>query len=362
MVSKRRLAGTAAAIIVILAVAVFTLGKAPIGNWLFARAVERNVGVDQSLELPDGLHVYVCGSGSPLPDAERAGPCLAVLAGRDAFVFDAGSGSVRKLLRTGFPIDRLKAVFITHLHSDHIDGLGELLLQAWVGGRRTQPLPIYGPEGIGEIVGGLARAYEIDSGYRVAHHGADVVHPSGFGGFARVISAPPGTPQRATVWDGDGLRISVITVNHAPVAPAFGYRIDYRGRSVAISGDTIYSPNFVAASRGADVMFHEALNPQMVGEMSAALDRHGRKNAASILRDIPGYHASPDDAARAAQGARVRALVLYHLVPSIPAGFMEAAFVGNARSHFGGTLKVARDGLRVSLPAGSKSVEFNQAL
>ena len=106
-------------------------------------------------QLGDGLHAYVCGSGSPMPDADRAGPCIAVLAGNQAFVFDAGSGAIRKLLRMGFPIDKLQAGFLTHLHSDHIDGLGELLLQAWVGGSRGAPLPVFGPAGTAQVLDGL---------------------------------------------------------------------------------------------------------------------------------------------------------------------------------------------------------------
>lgn len=353
---------------VIVAIALIAMGiaawssRAQIGMRLFDRVVEGNVGVDASKALPDGLHVYVCGSGSPLPDAERAGPCLAVLAGRDAFVFDSGSGSVRKLLRMGFPADRLKAVFLTHLHSDHLDGLGELLLQAWVGGSRSSPLPVYGPPGVENVVAGFRQAYTLDSGYRVAHHGPKVVQPAGFGGAAIMISPPTGDPARALVWSGDGVRITVIKVSHPPIDPAYGYRIDYKGRSVAISGDTVYSPAFVSSSSGVDVMFHEALNKRMISAMGKALAKRGRPSAAQIMTDIQDYHASPTDAARAAHDARARALVLYHLVPSIPRGLMESAFVGDAGKSFGGTLKVSRDGMLVSLPAGSKAIDFDQVL
>lgn len=361
MTRKRWLGLTLGIVVVALGITLWT-ARARIGMALFDRVVERNVGVDASKALPDGLHVYVCGSGSPLPDAERAGPCLAVLAGRDAFVFDSGSGSVRKLLRMGFPADRLKAVFLTHLHSDHLDGLGELLLQAWVNGARTTPLPVYGPPGVEEVVAGFRQAYTLDSGYRVAHHGPKIVQPSGFGGAAQVIAAPTGKPARALVWSDDGVRITVIKVAHPPIEPAYGYRIDYKGRSVAISGDTVYSPDFVAASRGVDVMFHEALNKPMIAAMGKALAKRGRPNAAQIMADIQDYHASPADAARAAQGAKARALVLYHLVPSIPHGLMESAFVGDAGKRFDGPLKVGRDGMLVSLPAGSKAIDFDQVL
>ena len=360
MSRKRKLVSILAISIVILVFGAWTL-RARIGMALFDRVVEANVGVDRSAALPDGLHVYVCGSGSPLPDAERAGPCLGVLAGNDAFVFDAGSGSIRKLVRMGFPMDRLRGVYLTHLHSDHIDGLGELMLQAWIGGSRGTPLPISGPEGTDKVIGGLMQAYELDEGYRVAHHGAEFARPGGFGGAVTILSLPD-DQRSAVVYEANGVKITLTRAIHNPIKPAFAFRVDYKGRAVAISGDTIYSPDFVATAKGADVMFHEALNPRLIGMVRAALAKHGRGDAAKIMGDIPGYHASPEDAARAARDAGVRALVFYHLVPSVPAGFMERAFVGHAGDVFTGDMRVSRDGLLVSLPANGKAITFNQLL
>ena len=336
--------------------------RTAIAERLYERALDRGVGIDPSLELDDGLHAYLCGSGSPLPDATRAGPCVAVVAGRDAFVFDSGSGSTRKLLRMGFPVERMRGVFLTHLHSDHIDGLGELLLQTWIGGSRGSPIPVHGPPGTERVLAGLREAYALDEGYRVGHHGAEFARPGGFGGAPQILTVPDGPPGTATAYERNGVKITVIRVNHAPIAPAYGYRIDYKGRSVALSGDTVYSPEFVAAAQGADVMFHEALNPRMVRQLQAKLAQRGRKDAAKIIGDIPGYHASPADAARAASAAGVKALVLYHLVPSIPAGPMEGLFLGDAASRFDGKLEVGRDGLLVSLPARGNDVRFDRVL
>lgn len=337
-------------------------GRIAITERIYERALNRSVGIDPSRKLGDGLHAYLCGSGSPLPDAERAGPCIAVLAGRDAFVFDSGSGSTRKLLRMGFPAERIRGIFLTHLHSDHIDGMGELLLQTWIGGSRDTPIPVHGPPGTERVLAGLREAYALDAGYRVGHHGAAFARPGGFGGTAQILTVPDGPPSTAVAFDRGGVKITAIRVDHSPVKPAYGYRIDYKGRSIAISGDTVYSPEFVAASRGADVMFHEALNPKMVRQLQAKLAERGRKDAAKIIGDIPGYHASPADAARAAQTARAKALVFYHIVPSIPAGPMEALFLGDAPGRYDGTLKVGRDGLLVSLPAKGGEMRFDQLL
>jgi ribonuclease Z len=355
---KRKL-GWTFAILVLLVGAIFLFGRSWIAERAFEQALDSNIGVDQSAQLPDGLHVYVCGSGSPMPDADRAGPCLAVIAGRDGFVFDAGSGSVRKLLRMGFPADRMQAAFLTHLHSDHIDGLGELLLQAWVGGSRGTPLPVYGPPGTEKVLAGLATAYEIDSGYRVAHHGPATVRPGGIGGAPQLLTLPEGTDS-AVAYDRNGVKITVIRVDHAPIAPAYAYRIDYKRRSVALSGDTVYSPSFTAAAKDVDVMFHEALNPQMIRAISAKLAERGRKDAAKVMADIPGYHASPEDAARSASAAGAGALVLYHMVPPVPARVIEPLFLGEAPKHYAGPLKIGRDGMLVSLPAGGTAVSFSQ--
>jgi len=158
------------------------------------------------------------------------------------------------------------------------------------------------------------------------------------------------------------VKITVIRVDHSPISPAYGYRIDYKERSIAISGDTIYSRGFVAAAKGTDVMFHEALNPRMVRQLRAKLAERGRKDSARIIGDIPGYHASPADAARAAKVAGAKALILYHVVPSIPAGPMEGLFLGDAASRYDGILKVGSDGLLVSLPAKGKDVRFDTVL
>ena len=354
---KKRLGWAILAVIMVL-VSGLTLGQRQMGEFLFERAVSSTAGVDRATALPDGLHAYVCGSGSPMPDADRAGPCIAVLAGKRGFVFDAGSGSIRKLGRMGFPMDRIDAAFLTHLHSDHFDGLGELMLQAWIAGGRDTPLPIHGPEGTERIVAGFTEAYTIDSGYRIAHHGAAVARPGGYGGEARIVPMEAGG---AVVYRDGEVTIRALPVDHAPVESALAYRIDYGGRSLVISGDTVKSGALARFAKGADVLFHEALNPAMVGQIGQQLAARGNADAAKIMADIPDYHTSPEDAARIAAEAGVRELVLYHLVPAPPARLIERVFLGEARDHFE-AIRLAQDGMLISLPASGKAVTFDNLL
>ena len=320
----------------------------------FQKRIETSFAVPAALE--DGIHVYVCGAGSPLPDPQRSGPCLGVVAGQQAFIFDAGAGGTRRLGPMGFPIGKTQKIFLTHLHSDHIDGLGEMLMQIWVNGNRTQPLPVAGPVGTQQVVDGFNSAYALDQGYRVAHHGADIVQPSGAGGAAEQIAM---TGDSQLVYDVSGVKITASRVTHEPISPAYGYRIDYKGRSVFISGDTSYDPNVAAASQGVDVLFHEALNMEMVGAMSGGAAKAGRVRLSKIFDDITNYHTSPVNAAKTAQAAGAKALVLYHIVPMLPSDALIPMFVKGADDEFDGKITVSKDGLivRVSVDNGAISYE-----
>ena len=141
------------------------------------------------------------------------------------------------------------------------------MLQAWIAGGRDTPLPIYGPEGTERVVNGMIEAYTIDRGYRIAHHGEAVARPGGFGGDPRIVAMD----QAGSVVYRDGeMTIRALPLDHAPIDRALAYRIDYRGRSMVISGDTVKSAALGRFAKGTDVLFHEALNPAMIGGTPAA--------------------------------------------------------------------------------------------
>lgn len=344
-----------------LGLAGFKAFERPIAQALVERAIDEAVGTDPSAKLPDGLHVYVCGSGSPMADPERAGACLGVIAGQTRMIFDVGSGSMRVLGRMGFPVARTDQLFLTHLHSDHFDGLGELMVQSWVPGARATPLPVMGPPGTGEVAAGFNRAYAIDAAYRTAHHGAAVANPAGAGLAAEEIVIPAGADS-VTVLKRGALTVTAIRVSHDPVKDAYGYRIDYKGRSVAISGDTAFAPRFARASKGVDVLFHEALDVALVGTMQKAAKRRGAGPIAKVLADIPGYHTSPVDAARVAALADAGMLVYYHTIPPMPFAMVETLFLDGTDEVFDGEIRIGRDGDLLSLPAGSRQVDYSNTL
>lgn len=334
----------------------------PLGMLLVRRNIDSAMSNQLTTSLPDGLHAAVCGAGSPMPDATRSGPCIAVIAGRHVFVVDAGEGGPRTLALMGVQPARIDGVLLTHFHSDHIGGLGELLLQRWATGSHTDQTPVYGPQGVELVVQGFNLAYTLDKGYRIAHHGEQTVPPSGSGAVARTFSIAPDSDATVVVLQQDGLTITAIPVNHTPIFPAVAYRFDYGGRSLVISGDTAASPVLAAASKGADLLLHEGLQVTMVAEMQKAAERNGRAPMAKITADIPSYHTTPEDAARVAAQAGVRELVFYHTIPPLPVSYLNAVFLGDAGRFYTGPITVSTDGLLVSLPAGSTAIGHRNLL
>jgi ribonuclease Z len=285
-----------------------------------------------------------------------------VIAGKHVYVVDVGEGSPRKLALMGVAPGLVDAILITHFHSDHIAGLGELMLQRWGGASHTDPVPVIGPQGVESVVNGFNAAYALDKTYRIAHHGEATMPPSGQGGVARPFMLVAGSDASQVVLQQDGLTITAFAVRHAPVFPAAGYRFDYGGRSIVISGDTAPSPVLAKYSQGVDVLFHEGLQAAMVSVLHDAAVRNNRPGVAKITADIPSYHTTPEDAARIAQEVGVRQLVFYHTFPPLPFAYLNAAFLGDAPKIFHGPIAVGKDGLLVSLPAGGTSITMRELL
>lgn len=323
------------------------------------RQVEANLSGTKFAEFPDGLNLVLCGAGSPLPDPQRAGPCVAVIAGSRVVIVDAGSGAIRNLAPAGIPVGRVDDVLLTHFHSDHIDGLGELMLQRWAGGNRSEPLPVHGPTGVESVVEGFNRAYTHDFGYRVAHHGPTIVPPAGAGGRARPFALPK-EGEGVVVLDADGFKVTAFAVTHAPVEPAVGYRFDYRGRSLLISGDTAKSANLAHFAKDVDLLVHEALAPHLVDILTAGARQAGAQNMAQLTVDILDYHTTPVQAAEIARDAGARHLLYYHIVPALPLRRLEHIFVRGVSEVYDGGVTVGRDRSWVSLPAGSDEIRIGR--
>ena len=299
--------------------------------------------------LDDGqLHVVLCGTGSPLPDANRAQACTAIIAGNEFVLVDTGSGAWRKVASNNLPAQNLSAILLTHFHSDHIGDLGEALVQSWIAGR-TQKLNVYGPPGVEKVVAGFAQAYALDTDYRVLHHGAELLPRAAAGAIAQPIKLKS-DDAAALVFDRNGLKVTAFKVNHDPVTPAYGYRFEYKGRVVVVSGDTAKSDNLAKHAAGADLLIHEVIVKPLLQFAAASFEKAGNVRRAKMSRDIITYHTSPVEAAEVAATAKAETLVFTHIVPPPNNPQIEQALTRGVSDVFKGKVVVGNDGMRFALP------------
>jgi len=248
-------------------------------------------------------------------------------------------------------------VLLTHFHSDHIGELGEARLQSWVAGRR-EPLAVYGPPGVQQVVDGFREAYAFDTQYRIAHHGAAAMPPAGGEAVAHTVDLPA-PDAAAVVFEADGLRVTAFAVDHAPVVPAYGYRFDYRGRSVVISGDTKKSANLIQHAQGVDLLLHEALAARMIEPVTAYARAHDLTRWAKLTSDVITYHTTPVEAAEVAKAAKAHMLVFTHIVPPLPNFIARRMFLRGVSDAWDGKTVLGKDGMHFTLAPGTGAVRVD---
>lgn len=268
------------------------------------------------------VEVTLLGTGGPIPDPDRAGPSTLVRAGSGAaLLVDCGRGVVMRLAATGVLPVRLSGVLLTHLHSDHITDLNDVVTTHWVMTFQPTPLRIYGPPGTQRVVDAILEMLAPDVGYRKAHH-ADLPYPPD----VVVAEVRPGDE-----FEVGGARVSVHETDHRPVAPTVGYRVEHDGAVAALAGDGVPCPGLDAMCAGADVYVQTVIREDLV-----------RAVPVERLQDICDYHSTVEQAARTAAGAGVRTLVLTHFVPAIVPGD-EESWRALAADHFDGEVVVGGD-------------------
>ncbi|HTX93648.1 MAG TPA: ribonuclease Z [Mycobacterium sp.] len=275
------------------------------------------------------IEITLLGTGSPIPDPNRAGPSTLVRAGGQVFLVDCGRGVLQRAAAVGVGAAGLSALLLTHLHSDHIGDLGDLLIARWISTFTPDPtpLPIIGPPGTAETVETTLKALGHDIGYRIAHH-AD-------------LNAPPAVEvyeyTEGPIRDRDGVSIRVAPTDHRPVTPTIGFRIEYGQASVVLAGDTVPCATLDELATGAGALVHTVIRKDIVVNIPQ-----------QRLQDICDYHSSVEEAAATAARAGVGTLVMTHYVPSLVPG-QEEQWRALAAKEFGGRIELGDDLLRVEV-------------
>jgi ribonuclease Z len=290
--------------------------RAILGAAIVVVALAPGAGQGQSIK------VTLLGTGCPPAVMNRFGPSTLVEAGGQKFVFDAGRGALQRLTQLGVRWQDVQGVFLTHLHSDHVVGFPDLWLTGWlIAPGRNVPLPVWGPSGTSSMMAHLERAYEADINVRIVNDG---VAPDGAKLLAHDIT-------EGVVYDHGGVTITAFEVDHAPMKPAFGYRVDYAGRSVVLSGDTRVSENLVRHAQRVDLLVHEVFVPETLKRLGMPPER---------AKNIVAYHVTPEQAGEVFTRTRPRLAVYSHIcMPAAAARDVLAP----TRTTYSGPLEVGED-------------------
>jgi ribonuclease Z len=285
----------------------------------------------------DLFRVTLLGTGAPPPVLDRFGPSTLVEVGAEKFIFDAGRGAMQRLHQLQIPFAKITGVFLTHHHSDHVVGFADLWLTGWIGrpwGKREVPLKVWGPEGTKQMMEHLPKAFFVDIRVRSKSY-----PPEGVRLEAEEI-------KEGVVYDHQGVKVSTFEVDHGgEELPAFGYRIDYRGRSAVLSGDTTFNENLIRHAQGTDLLVHEV----------TAAAGNAVENAAQLNR-IASNHTTPQQAGEVFSRVAPKLAVYNHLL--LFGGAKAEDLIPATRKLYSGRLEVGEDLMRIEIGESVRVIPF----
>ena len=282
--------------------------------------------VSTQVKAESDFKVTLLGTGTPIPDPDRFGPSTLVEAGNQKLLFDAGRGVPIRVRQLGFRESKIDVVFLTHYHSDHTSGIPDIWLTGWLGNNRQKPFRLIGPVGAKSLMANLENAYALDIKIRLVD---EKLPPEG------IATAVEEFEKDGVVYDNDGVKVIAFTVDHgADIKPAVGYRIEYKGHAVVISGDTRYDQNVIKYGTGVDLLIHEVciVRPELLSN--------------PFIKRVVDHHTTPREAGQVFSLAKPKLAVYSHLVflasDKVPRATVNDIVAGT-RETYDGPLQIGED-------------------
>ncbi len=302
------------------------------------KQIERRVPPEYIYDK-ENIVVVTVGTASPMP-GKRAQTGTAVFVNGNFFMFDVGAGVVQGSENIKLPLDELDGIFLTHYHSDHFMDLPNMISRSWQLGR-ADDLNIYGPQGLNQLMNAVDEFLEIDNSYRLAHHGIEVMDTAYADGIANEFTIEQNSYQM--IYNKDGIKITAFGVTHEPIEPAVGYKIEYKGKKVVISGDTKKNDLLREMAMNCDLLVHEVMLMSFQKMLEEELREAGMDRNAAIIFDIQDYHTDTKEIAELARDAKVKKLVLNHLAPAPDNRTIKKLYMDELKA-FEGPIHLADDG------------------
>jgi ribonuclease Z len=300
----------------------------------------------EDLMSTDQITVVLVGTAGPMaPD--KAQQCTAVFVNGQFLLFDAGDYAAKRMEQFELPVEELDAIFLTHYHNDHIADVGEVMQRSYILGREND-LVVYGPTGAEDLVTGFNLIYAFDSDHRTEHHGEEIMPLEYQFATASEFDA---NLDEVILYREDGVVVTAFKNSHPPIEPSFGYVVEYSGKKVVISGDTLVTDELAEFSKVADVLVMDIMNYELVTLMEETFFDIGNDELGQIMYDIKEYHPDVHDVAKMAEEQNVKRLALTHYAPSLPnKPMMNRFYIDPIKAVYNGELIAESDGAIIVVP------------